>query len=43
VLKRVLVPASDQPQPVGALLGVFTDAATTDAEVNAFVAAFDAG
>ncbi|GEO01248.1 dihydrolipoamide acetyltransferase component of pyruvate dehydrogenase complex [Novosphingobium sediminis] len=40
VLKRVLVPASDQPQPVGALLGVFTDAATTDAEVDAFVAAF---
>lgn len=40
VLKRVLVPASDQPQPVGALLGVFTDAATTDAEVDAFIAAF---
>lgn len=40
VLKRVLVPASDQPQPVGALLGVFTDAATTDAEVDAFVASF---
>ncbi|WP_421849732.1 2-oxo acid dehydrogenase subunit E2 [Novosphingobium sp.] len=40
VLKRVLVPASDQPQPVGALLGVFTDPATTDAEVDAFVAAF---
>ncbi len=40
VLKRVLVPASDQPQPVGALLGVFTDAATTDAEVEAFIAAF---
>ena len=40
VLKRVLVPASDQPQPVGALLGVFTDAAATDAEVDAFVASF---
>lgn len=40
VLKRVLVPASDQPQPVGALLGVFTDATATDAEVDAFVAAF---
>lgn len=40
VLKRVLVPASDQPQPVGALLGVFTDAAATDAEVDAFIAAF---
>lgn len=40
VLKRVLVPASDQPQPVGALLGVFTDTAATDAEVDAFVAAF---
>lgn len=40
VLKRVLVPASDQPQPVGALLGVFTDAAATDAEVDAFIASF---
>ena len=40
VLRRVLVPASDQPQPVGALLGVFTDAAATDAEVDAFIAAF---
>ncbi|MBX9885677.1 MAG: 2-oxo acid dehydrogenase subunit E2 [Novosphingobium sp.] len=40
VLKRVLVPASDQPQPVGALLGVFTDAAASDAEVDAFIAAF---
>ena len=40
VLKRVLVPASDQPQPVGALLGVFTDAATSDADVDAFIAAF---
>jgi pyruvate dehydrogenase E2 component (dihydrolipoamide acetyltransferase) len=40
VLKRVLVPASDQPQPVGALLSVFTDAATSDAEVDAFIAAF---
>lgn len=40
VLKRVLVPASDQPHPVGALLGVFADAAASDAEVDAFVAAF---
>ncbi len=40
VLKRVLVPASDQPHPVGALLGVFTDAAATDAEVDAFIGAF---
>ncbi|KPF80570.1 2-oxo acid dehydrogenase subunit E2 [Novosphingobium sp. AAP93] len=40
VLKRVLVPASDQPQPVGALLGVFTDATATEAEVDAFVASF---
>ena len=40
VLKRLLVPASDQPQPVGALLAVFTDATATDAEVDAFVAAF---
>lgn len=40
VLKRVLVPASDQPHPVGALLGVFADAAATDAEVDAFIASF---
>ena len=40
VLKRVLVPASDQPHPVGALLGVFADAGASDAEVDAFVAAF---
>ena len=40
VLKRVLVPASDQPHPVGALLGVFADPAASDAEVDAFVAAF---
>ncbi|MFM9937091.1 MAG: dihydrolipoamide acetyltransferase family protein [Novosphingobium sp.] len=40
VLKRLLVPASDTPHPVGALLGVFADAAATEAEVEAFVAAF---
>jgi len=40
VLKRMLVPASDTPHPVGALLGVFAEAAATDAEVDAFVAAF---
>lgn len=40
VLKRLLVPASPDPQPVGALLAVFTDPAATDAEVEAFVAGF---
>ncbi len=40
VLKRLLVPASDTPHPVGALLGVFAESAATDAEVDAFVAAF---
>ncbi len=40
VLKRMLVPASDTPHPVGALLGVFAEPAATDAEVDAFIAAF---
>lgn len=40
VLKRLLVPAGDEAHPVGALLAVFADAAATDAEVDAFIAAF---
>lgn len=40
VLKRLLVPASETPHPVGALLAVFTEPAATDAEVDAFIAAF---
>ncbi len=40
VLKRLLTPAGDQPHPVGALLAVFADADTPDAEVDAFIAAF---
>ena len=40
VLKRLLTPASDEALPVGALLGVFADADTQDAEIDAFVAAF---
>ena len=40
VLKRLLTPASDEAHPVGALLGVFADADTTDAEVDAFIESF---
>ncbi|MFY7834900.1 MAG: dihydrolipoamide acetyltransferase family protein [Novosphingobium sp.] len=40
VLKRLLTPASDEAHPVGALLGVFADADTTDAEVDEFIAGF---
>lgn len=40
VVKRVLVPSGDEAQPVGALLAVFAEAAATDAEVEAFIAAF---
>ena len=40
VARRVLVPAGDGAQPVGALLAVFADAAATDAEIDAFIAAF---
>jgi pyruvate dehydrogenase E2 component (dihydrolipoamide acetyltransferase) len=40
VLKRLLTPASDEAHPVGALLAVFADADTTDAEVDAFIATF---
>ncbi|ABP64420.1 catalytic domain of components of various dehydrogenase complexes (plasmid) [Novosphingobium aromaticivorans DSM 12444] len=40
VLKRLLTPASDEAHPVGALLAVFADADTTDAEVDEFIAGF---
>ena len=40
VIRRVLVAAGGEAQPVGALLAVFADAGTSDAEVDAFVAAF---
>lgn len=40
VLKRLLTPASDEAHPVGALLAVFADADTSDAEVDEFIAAF---
>jgi pyruvate dehydrogenase E2 component (dihydrolipoamide acetyltransferase) len=40
VLKRLLVPAGEEAQPVGALLAVFGDAGATDAEVDSFIANF---
>lgn len=40
VLKRLLTPASDEARPVGALLAVFADAETSDAEVDEFIAGF---
>jgi len=40
VAKRVLAPAGEDVLPVGALLAVFADAAATDAEIDAFIAAF---
>ncbi|WP_226016358.1 2-oxo acid dehydrogenase subunit E2 [Novosphingobium sp. FKTRR1] len=40
VLKRLLVPAGEDAHPVGALLAVFAEAAATDAEIDAFIAAF---
>lgn len=40
VVKRVLVPAGEEAQPVGTLLAVFADEAASDAEVEAFVANF---
>lgn len=40
VLKRLLTPASEDAHPVGALLGVFADADTPDAEIDAFIAGF---
>ena len=40
VVKRVLVPAGSEPQAVGELLAVFADAATSDSEVDEFIAGF---
>ena len=40
VVRRVLVGAGGEAEPVGALLAVFADADASDAEVDAFVAAF---
>ncbi|MDE2597066.1 MAG: 2-oxo acid dehydrogenase subunit E2 [Sphingomonadales bacterium] len=40
VVRRMLVGAGGDAQPVGALLAVFADAAASDAEIDAFVAAF---
>ncbi|WP_068071612.1 dihydrolipoamide acetyltransferase family protein [Novosphingobium lentum] len=40
VAKRVLVGAGDEAHPVGTLLAVFAEAAATDAEIDAFIAAF---
>ena len=40
VAKRVLAPAGEDVLPVGALLAVFADAAASDAEIDAFIAAF---
>jgi pyruvate dehydrogenase E2 component (dihydrolipoamide acetyltransferase) len=42
VLRKVLVSAGGEPQPVGALLGVFADADVSDDEVEAFAANFKA-
>ena len=40
VARRVLIPAGDEAQPVGALLAVFADADASDAEIEAFIASF---
>ena len=40
VVRRVLVAAGDEAQPVGALLAVFADAGASEAEIDAFVAGF---
>ena len=40
VVRRVLVSAGGDPQPVGALLAVFADADVSDDEIGAFIAAF---
>lgn len=40
VLKRIVVPAGEDAEPVGALLAVFADAETTAAEIDAFIADF---
>lgn len=40
VLKRMLIGAGEDAQPVGALLAVFADSGATDAEVDSFIANF---
>ena len=40
VVRRVLVPAGGEAQPVGALLAVFAEADASDADIDAFVAGF---
>jgi pyruvate dehydrogenase E2 component (dihydrolipoamide acetyltransferase) len=40
VVRRVLVGAGGEAEPVGALLAVFADPAASEAEIDAFIAAF---
>ena len=40
VVRKVLVDAGDEAQPVGTLLAVFADPAASEAEIEAFVAGF---
>jgi len=40
VVRRVLVGAGGEAQPVGALLAVFADAAASDADIDTFIAGF---
>ena len=40
VLRRRLVEAGSEAHPVGTLLGIFGDAGASDAEIDAFIAAF---
>lgn len=40
VARRILIGAGGEAEPVGALLAVFADASATDAEIDAFIAAF---
>ncbi|KRB85263.1 dehydrogenase [Sphingomonas sp. Root710] len=40
VARRILVGAGGEAEPVGALLAVFAEPAATDAEIDAFIAAF---
>jgi len=42
VLRKLIVPAGGEAQPVGALLAVFAEADVSDAEVEAFAASFKA-
>lgn len=40
VARRILVGAGGEAEPVGALLAIFAEPAATDAEIDAFIAAF---